>query len=658
MRAALRTTALASILAISLAACSGATSGGSAPSGVSDAAPLPAKADNFQLVDQNRDAHDLYYSTTAPAIVLLTHAPDDPVSQASGAALSELRKTYKDSGAVFYMLASAEGFTREAAAQAAEAGGFADIPVLVDETQLVGEQLGVTRGAEAFVIDPKSWKVVYRGPIDSRFGEHPTKDASQAYLKTTLDSMIAGGMVEPASLASGGAEIAFPGRDNAAVHAQISYAADIAPMLVEKCASCHAEGGIAPFAMNSYELVKGFAPMIREAVRTNRMPPFFADRHTGEWLHDNSLSVAEQRTLIHWIEAGAPRGDGEDLLTQAVQPAPEWPLGKPDLILTLPPFQVPASGVVEYQYPAVANPLKETKWLRASTIIPGDRSSVHHVLSGYMTEMPKNGAPALQTKWQGSMGSYTPGQEAQILPHNTTVELPPGGAIGFQLHYTPMGKDLTDVTRVGLYFHDKPPEFIKRSAVIADATIKLQPHQGNQREIAYMTFPADALLYTAYPHAHYRAVQANLTAEYPDGTKELLLDLPRYDFNWQRDYDFKEPKLIPKGTRMVARFTYDNSALNKANPDPSKLVTWGDQTFEEMFYLRLNYRWLDETRTNPKNHDGELMQSLLTGMVDNNLDGKVDPLEAMNMAAALSALANSVGGAPPEQPKGTAGGSN
>ncbi len=593
---------------------------------------LPAIAENFQLVDQNHEAWELRYFAHAPAIVIASHALGDETSTATAKALVDLQKQHKDNGLEVFLINASETVSYDDVAAAAETDGYNDLRVLMDEYQLVSENLHVATTGEVYVIDPKTWQFVYRGPADQK-------------LAAAVDSLIAGETVEPAAYASTGAPIELAGLANADAHANISFVDDVAPVLIEKCAGCHTEGGIGPFAMTSYDTIKGFAPMIRESLRTDRMPPFFANRHTGEWLNDQNLTSEEMKTLVHWIEAGAPRGDGEDPLPTAVKPAVEWPLGEPDLVYTIAEASIPATGVVDYKYPAVRNTSSESKWLRASTIIPGDRTVLHHVLSGYMEEMPADGEQAAQTMWKGSVGSYTPGAAPQILPAGTGVEVPAGGAIGFQMHYTTTGKAATDATRIGLYFHDKPPEFIKRSTVIADATIRLEPGKAEQKEVAYMTFPHDAMLYTVYPHAHYRAVQASLEAHYPDGSKELILDLPRYDFNWQRDYDFVEPKLIPAGTRMVARMTYDNSDKNHANPDPTATVTWGDQTFEEMFYMRMNYRWMDETRENQvgEQYDREMMGSLMTGMVDNNLNGKIDPGEALKLAAVAEVFGNALG---------------
>jgi hypothetical protein len=195
--------------------------------------------------------------------------------------------------------------------------------------------------------------------------------------------------------------------------------------------------------LTSYEKIKAFSPMIREVLRTQRMPPWRADPTVGHFLDDKSLSGDQIKTLVHWVEAGSPRGDGADPLAAKTYVASEWPLGKPDLILDVPAYNIPASGLVDYQRPWVANPLSEGKWLRASTIKVENRQAVHHILTGYMTEPPKAGEEANESKWGSSVGGYAVGAESEVQPTDTGTFLPPGGAIGFQNHYTPFGKAVT-----------------------------------------------------------------------------------------------------------------------------------------------------------------------------------------------------------------------
>ncbi|MFZ4685504.1 MAG: hypothetical protein ACOYMK_07810, partial [Hyphomonadaceae bacterium] len=202
--------------------------------------------------------------------------------------------------------------------------------------------------------------------------------------------------------------------------------------------------------------------------------------------------------------------------------------------------------------------------------------------------------------------------------------VPAGGKLSFSMHYTTTGKSATDQTQIGYYTLKQAPEFIKRSTVISDFALKIPKGEARHTEIAYLEFPADAYLYTLYPHAHYRGWSVELKQIAPDGKETMLLSLPKYDFNWQRDYDPVDPIHIKAGTKLVAKWIYDNSEHNKANPDPTINVTWGEQSWEEMMYFRVNYRWADETVSNVRNDlQAKLMDSRTIGALDNNADNKV-----------------------------------
>jgi hypothetical protein len=571
-------------------------------------ATTPTRVDDFMLVDADMEAHQLYRLADAPAIVIVTQANGDAVVRSQAPALKALKAAYAPKGVEFMMLNSSLKDSREAIQAEAKKAGF-DTPILMDSYQLVGESLGVTRSADVFVINPKDWSVAYHGAL--------------AGAGKALEALSAGQQVALGGPPSIGAPIAFPERGAA----KVSYAKDVAPILEAKCVACHEEGGIGPFAMKNYAVVKGFAPMIREVIRTDRMPPYHADPHVGKFSDDKRLTPDETKTLVHWIEAGAPRGDGPDPLGAVKHVAQEWPLGKPDVIIDVPAYTIPASGVVDYQRPAVANPLTQGKWVRAATIKPGERQGVHHLLTGWMEKMPDDGRSS-ETKWAASLGAgYAVGAESNIMPANTGTYLPPGGAIGFQAHYTPFGKEAVDKSRVALYFYDKPPELIMHSVVVIDNTIVIPPGEARHKEVAYVTFPHDALLYSAFPHAHYRAYSSDLWIRYPDGREKLLLSLPRYDFNWQRTYTFAEPIKVPAGSKLIAHYVYDNSKRNPSNPDPTIKVSWGEQSFQEMLFTSLSFRWADETAQHRVNYDGEMNANRLMGMLDDNIDGRIEKAE-------------------------------
>ena len=590
------------------------------------------RVDDFQLLDHMGVAHRLFYYSDAPAIVVMTQGNGCPIVRNAVPAYRQVRDNYQEQGVKFFLLNSNLQDNKTTIAKEVADFGF-DIPVLVDENQLVGESLNVTRTAEVFVIDPKSRKVVYHGPVDDRLTYQNQKAKAEfSYLSDALDAVIAGETVKISQVDAPGCIVNFPERDNKERHTNISYHDTIAPILEERCVECHQVGGIGPWAMTSYDMIKGFSPMIREVIRTDRMPPWHSDPNIGSFLHDRSLTSKEIKTLVHWIEAGSPRGEGYDPLADPRESLPDWPLGVPDLILTVPSFDVPATGVVDYQRPYVVNPLEEGKWLRASTVKVGSRESVHHVLTGYLKEIPKSGQ-SNEVRWGASVGGYAVGAESMIAREGLGTYIPAGGAIGLQMHYTPFGREVTDTTQIGLYFYDKRPPRMLRNSVIMDFSIEIPPEKANHAETAYLEFPKDAELFYAFPHAHYRGQSSTLAIRYPDGREEMILSLPKYDFNWQRAYEFKDPIKVPAGAKLIARYTYDNSTQNAANPDPSKKIVWGDQSFEEMLYTAISYRWTDETSADQKGEYQDLLNAgRLFGMLDDNIDESIQKDEVRGRA--------------------------
>jgi peroxiredoxin len=599
--AALATTALGAVVAVAYAqtiSVAGAQ------------VKVAERADNFRLVDHKSKAHELHYYKNSPAIVIVAAQTGSKNIRDAAPALKALQAEFAAKEVPVFLLNSNSADNRDTIAAEMKSIGL-DLPVLIDDTQLIGESLGVSRIGEAFVIDPKTWKIAYHGPIDDRFAgksAKPNAKVKTAYVADAVNALASSQAVKVSTAKLDAPKLAFPLREKAADFAKISYEKEIAPILAKNCVACHSEGAIGPFAMNSYEMVKGFSPMIREAIRTDRMPPYNADPHVNKFAGGMNMSTKDQQTLIHWIEAGAPRGTGEDPLKINAKVAPEWELGTPDLVIELPAYKVPASGVVDYQNPIVDNPLTEGRWLRAATVKPSDRQAVHHLLS--------NGA-----------GGYAVGAETTVYPAGAGTWVEPGTKFRFQMHYTPYGKETVEKTRVGLYFYpkDKPPEVLYRSAVVANAGIEIPPNTARHVETAYITFPENATLMSIFPHAHYRGEAMAISLLEPGAKEEkLVLSLPKYDFNWQRGYDFAEPIKVKPGTKLITRYTYDNSKNNPANPDPTIKVTWGEQSWEEMQYTALRYRWDDETVANRKDdYQKRIEASRNMGIMDTNLDDKV-----------------------------------
>lgn len=578
------------------------------------------RIDNFMLLDQHGDAHNLYYHKDKSAIVIMIQGNGCPIVRNALTDYKALRDTYADQGAHFFMLNANLQDLRSAIL--AEAEKFAiDMPILHDETQLIGESLNLIRTAEVLVINPKNWEIVYRGPINDRqVYERQKAEASNHYAADAIANVLRGEQIDVARRDTLGCLINFAQRNDD--HEQISYTDTISPILQEKCVVCHTEGGLGPWAMSSYEMVRGFAPMIREVVRTKRMPPWHADPHIGAWRNDKSLSIEQAQTLVHWIEAGAPRGDGEDPLKDLSIAQVEWPLGEPDLILEIPEYTVPASGVVNYKFPRIANPLDQGVWVRAATVIPGNREVVHHILAG-STDAGTTQAKRDSGVFDNYLIGYAPGSESNLFPKDTGVYIAPGGEFTFQLHYTPIGREIVDRSRIGLYFHDQQPGNFYRQTVVIDPTIKIPPNTAKHSEVAYYAFNKPALLHDLLPHSHYRGVASKFELITPDGSRETILSVPNYDFNWQRSYTFLEPKRIAAGSKLVHTTWYDNSAANPGNPDPNRTVPWGLQSWDEMLYGAFSYTLVDETSEAPI-LDKELADTTqMMGFMDENMDGKL-----------------------------------
>lgn len=577
------------------------------------------RAENFSLLDHTGKSHELYYNRDAAAIVIMMQGNGCPVVRDSLAEYQALSEQYGAQNVKFLLLNSNLEDDRPAIAKEAAEWGI-NLPILDDDTQIIGESLNVNHNGEVLLINPENWEIVYRGPINDGFTDEPQNAGTQQhYLANALAKLLSGAELEPAQVESAGCPINFPQRG--LQHANISYAETIAPLLQENCVHCHVEGGIGPWAMTSYNMVRGFAPMIREVVRTKRMPPWHADPHIGDWQGDRSLAAEDVRTLVHWIEAGAPRGEGDDPLESLAPLSDAWPLGTPDLVIEIPGYEVPASGTVDYQFPYVKNELDHGVWITAATVLPGDRSVVHHVLAGSVEgDAPPNREDSVM---QNYIIGYAPGVESYVMPEGTGVYIAPGGFFTFQLHYTPTGKVTLDQSRMGLYLSATPPENFLRHQVVVSPTISIPPNTSEHAEAAYYQFQDDAIIHTLFPHSHYRGRASTFEIEYPDGRLETILSVPNYDFNWQRGYNPVEPIEVPAGSRLIHRTVYDNSAQNPANPDPNKTVGWGLQSWDEMLYGAFSYSWVRETTANPI-HDKQLSEvTRFIGFLDKDMDGKL-----------------------------------
>lgn len=290
----------------------------------------------------------------------------------------------------------------------------------------------------------------------------------------------------------------------------------------------------------------------------------------------------EKQLLYQWVENGIPKGSPSDLPAKA-EFVDGWALGKPDMVISMPePITVSVDGVVPYQYITIDPGFTEGKWVRASEVRPGVRSVVHHVV---VFINPPGGDPILEERGFGfeTVGAYVPGAPPMELEDGVARYVPAGSTFVFQMHYTPDGTEHKDQSKIGLYFAD--PATIRRTiqtGVVANLDFVIPPHAENHAVEGAHRFSHDMELHALVPHMHYRGKSFRFEVTYPNGSREILLDVPRYDFNWQNTYRLAKPKFVPEGTLLKCTAHFDNSENNLSNPDPTIPVKWGEQTWEEM----------------------------------------------------------------------------
>jgi peroxiredoxin len=551
---------------------------------------------NFALLDQNGRYHQLYDYQSRRAVVLYSHDPGCPT--ASGIdKLNALRNEFTPDSVAFLLIdSSGDGQVSREAPD--EKKISKDIPLLNDSTRLVAESLGIMRSGETVVIDPASWTVRYRGPIDDRSHDQTdTQNPTKNYLKETILALTTGHPVEISERVSVGCPIDFGTDTDANV---LSYSHSIAPILQKRCVSCHQTGGIGPWAMESHASVKAWAGRMRQAIMLKQMPPWHADPSIGEFRHSLALPPGETKTLVRWINAGAPRGTGPDpLQTKSENTIDDWPLGEPDIILTVPTFKIPAEGILAWQYVKLPVPIEEDTWIRAVHMKPSNRQATHHIFG--FVEYPKERKQE-EPKWaegaNGFFAAYVPGFPVVPFPEGSGRLIPKGSKMIFQRHYLTIGHPTEDNLQLGLYLHDKPPAMEYKMATALNMGIRIPANTRAHPESASVVIPEDGHLHAIYPHMHYRGDSIRIKARYPDGREERLLSVPNYQFQWQMSYQLRHPKPMPGGTKVTVEAIFDNSSYNPANPDPSKEVRWGRLSTQEMLVNYMMYT--TPRRTNPK----------------------------------------------------------
>jgi hypothetical protein len=397
----------------------------------------------------------------------------------------------------------------------------------------------------------------------------------------------------------------YPG---AAAVPEPTFYRDVLPILQKNCQSCHRPGEIGPMPLQTYEQARPWAKSIRQAVLTKKMPPWFADPHTGKYKNDRSLSQGDSAVLAAWAETGTREGNPKDA-PKPVAFTDGWSIGTPDVVIEMSKaYAVPATGTIPYQYLIVPTGFKEDKWVQAVEFRPGNPKVVHHS-SIYSREPESDYAkghaageffqldeevpvgprkPALGRMFSAPdfplhLQVFVPGGDPVVLPEGQARLVKAGSDVVFQVHYTANGTPATDRSKIGLIFAKKPPtERVKTVRIQNGVPIRIQPGEDNYRLESKVTVQHEMKVVSLQPHMHFRGRFFEYSVQYPSGESEVLLRVSRYNFHWQQTYYLAEPKVLPKGTILTVKAGWDNSANNPNNPDPKATVKGGVQSWDEM----------------------------------------------------------------------------
>jgi peroxiredoxin len=529
-----------------------------------------------------------------PAVIALISS-SCPVSKRYAPSLARLEAEYRAKGVAFILLAPTATDSAEDLRTMCKAAGITT-PCLRGPQSALLKTLGATASTDTFVVDA-ALTLVYRGAIDDQYGLGYSLDAPrERYLAAALDAVLDGRAPQIAATQAPGCALDLG--EAKALAGDITYHNRISRLVQANCQECHRAGGVAPFALETYEQVTAKSGMIRKMIERGLMPPWFAAAPEpgahSPWSNDRSLGAHDKADLLAWLSAGKPAGDAADAPLPRSFPA-EWAIGTPDAIVQIPDaLEVQAEGTMPYKNVTVETNFGGDKWVRGFEVQPTAREVVHHVL--IFAQEPGAAQPGGRARFSGEgderdgfFAAWVPGGGHVVYPDGFAKPLPAGAKLRFQIHYTPNGTATRDQVRLGLLFAKEAPRHIVRVAGIADHRLSIPPGVERHPETAVLPVPADVKVLALMPHMHVRGAAFRFEAILPDGAVRTLLDVPRYDFNWQLAYRYAEPRTLPRGSKVRATGWFDNSANNPANPDPAKTVRWGPQTSDEMMLGYVEY---------------------------------------------------------------------
>ena len=526
------------------------------------------------------------------ALVIFVTNSGCPICKKFAPVLNETIAAYEEKNIAFILLNPMENETVDDCKEAIKRYGF-KARYVPDPTAAIAQALKVTSTGDCFVIDAAR-TLVYRGAVSDQFGLGYTLDAPrETYLADALDDVLAGRRVFTPATWAPGCVLEY---SDVEPSAEITWHNRVSRIVQDNCQSCHREGESGPFELVTYADVKANRGMVKSMVESRLMPPWFANPEHGDFSNDRSLSDADREAVVSWIDNGCPEGDVKD----APKPAnftKGWQIGEPEVVFEVPQVEkIPAKGTVQYQYQEVKTNFEEDRWVQAMEVRPTAPQVVHHVL--IFLEYPSGHPRASeQPDDRGGLTGYfmgmVPGEGHIVFPEGMGKFLPKGAKMTFQIHYTPNGEATEDRTKLGMIFCKEKPEIEVTTTGISNVFFKIPAGADNHEVKAIHITQRKMRLLSLMPHMHVRGKAYKYVAKLPDDTMITLLDVPKYDFNWQLIYKLREPIDLPKGTKIYATGWFDNSDKNPANPDPKQDVRFGEQTWEEMQIGYVNWYPID-----------------------------------------------------------------
>ncbi|HWB01556.1 MAG TPA: redoxin domain-containing protein [Verrucomicrobiales bacterium] len=577
------------------------------------------------------------------ALAVAFMSPTCPLSGKLMPTLAAVEKEFASQGVSFLYVDPTASDTAESLREAKKTHGFQGA-VVHDKELTLASALEVSTTTEVFVIDAAG-TLIYRGAVDDQYGLGYAHDAARnEWLRDALRAVTAGQRPRFAATTAPGCAIALPERKTAAT--TVTWHGRVSRIMQANCQECHRKGGIAPFALESMEDAVSHAGMIKKAVNKGIMPPWYAAAEEGvthsRFSNDRSLPAADRTDLMAWLDGGRPAGNASDAPLPRQWPDAQWAIGKPDAIFELPrTVDIKATGKMGYVNLQVPTGLTEDRWVQSIEVLPTARAQVHHVLIFAM--MPDKDGRTRVRDPNNFFAAYVPGSNLLQYPAGYAKKLPKGTVLHFQLHYTPTGVATQDRTRLGVVYAKEAPRYEVQVAAAGNHRIKIPPGAANHEEKGILPVLFNVQILALMPHMHVRGKSFRYELVTPDNKRKTLLDVPRYDFNWQIQYRLADPLAASFGSRVEVTAVYDNSTDNPANPDPTKTVRWGEQTDDEMLLGYVEYVNPAEnpSRAVVKTSTPEPMQltaktlGILGKRLDKDGDGKISKDEAGSEFAAL-----------------------